>query len=833
MAIKVQGQTVVGDDRKGSFQVTNPGQFTTAQRDALTPVTGDTIFNIDESALQIWDGTEWGSAGGADSGLDPAINSVTLTENEVGEPRFTNQTFTSTAEMFQEGVPVSTKSIKGKVTAQFATFPATKPITSESVSTSVTNDGNTTINGNTDMNSNYQGWGAVSFNAVDPTTENIRAFMYSPEGSGNSNDDMYENAAGDLLQYSTYKLNVNGSQEHLRVTSLQENRAGTHLNLWSKSDTVKGSFALTGSQGIFEGNPRRSSEAFYSTDAYNYKLTGGTSNMQIVRTNKSDGSSAGTMYWASMNSSGGGEFAFETLSDRIFVIARASNSNNLWYKELTDAYSASLDASWATGSSSIGPDGSIQNFKRNEMGNSIVHKNKVFLTSNPGQIYKFTPGNTSPQSVARPATPNGYRSGYVTLWEDPFGLLVLRMQCFVGDSSDAAYFYYSSNNEGATWVADYYPSETSGKQAEYYVPDTYLYGRRQQSYENYSGSARQKKVYTIRTQTVTVTDGEDLALLNVGDYVKAPGVSDQFEYAKIQTITSNGDGTTDIVVNGFRDFAVDDTIEATASTGSASSTRFLVIDASGTVTTTQVADPGFTEIGPSTTVPITFPSTFPTGKSPDEELPSGTTIQTYVKAENTSGSSEAISNVLLPDTNEIIQQFGLSAFSIDTTTSNQINWYNDSQEDISNTPNNSADVLWRSLYPWQNKTITKSQQGFFCDLQKNNINHYITFTFSGVDLNDKILEIYVYNTKGSAQYNYYSRVDSLVGCSVYNNEELNFQTIGSATKVHRLVIEDNDECTVRVGLRSNDTNGQSGEYTSICAYRLTDILGNEITTVYP
>ena len=283
------------------------------------------------------------------------------------------------------------------------------------------------------------------------------------------------------------------------------------------------------------------------------------------------------------------------------------------------------------------------------MSNCIVHKNEVFLAGQSAQIFKFTPGNTSPQAVSRPATPNGYRGGAVTLWEDPFGLLVLRLSCYVGTSgSDAGYFYYSSNNSGATWVADYYPSETNGKQIEYYVPDTYLHGRRQQSYENNSGNTKQKRVYTIRTQTVTVTDGEDLALLNVGDYVKAPGVSDQFEYARIQTITSNGDGTTDIVVNGFRDFAVGDTIEATSSTGIASSVRFLVINATGAVTSTQVSDPGFTELGPGLTQQISFPATFPTGNTPDVELPAGTTLQVEVEATNSVASDTFPSNIITP-----------------------------------------------------------------------------------------------------------------------------------------------------------------------------------------
>ena len=64
MAIKVNGTTVVNNERKGTFEVSNPGQFTTAERDALSPVSGDMIFNTDEASLQIYDGTDWVAAGG-------------------------------------------------------------------------------------------------------------------------------------------------------------------------------------------------------------------------------------------------------------------------------------------------------------------------------------------------------------------------------------------------------------------------------------------------------------------------------------------------------------------------------------------------------------------------------------------------------------------------------------------------------------------------------------------------------------------------------------------------------------------------------------------------
>lgn len=71
MAIKINSNTVIDNNRKGTFQVTNPGQFTTAQRDALSPTSGDLIFNTNESKIEMYNGTEWESVGA--TGPDGAL----------------------------------------------------------------------------------------------------------------------------------------------------------------------------------------------------------------------------------------------------------------------------------------------------------------------------------------------------------------------------------------------------------------------------------------------------------------------------------------------------------------------------------------------------------------------------------------------------------------------------------------------------------------------------------------------------------------------------------------------------------------------------------------
>lgn len=62
MSIKVNGNEVIANDRKGSFQGVNPGVYTTATRPS-TPSAGDLIFDTDEGSLFLYDGTDWQKAG--------------------------------------------------------------------------------------------------------------------------------------------------------------------------------------------------------------------------------------------------------------------------------------------------------------------------------------------------------------------------------------------------------------------------------------------------------------------------------------------------------------------------------------------------------------------------------------------------------------------------------------------------------------------------------------------------------------------------------------------------------------------------------------------------
>jgi hypothetical protein len=75
---------------------------------------------------------------------------------------------------------------------------------------------------------------------------------------------------------------------------------------------------------------------------------------------------------------------------------------------------------------------------------------------------------------------------------------------------------------------------------------------------------------------------------------------------------------------------------------------FTVMDNSGNISDLSVEDPGYTTMIGDPTYTTTFPSVFPSGQTPDVELPPGTKYQVEVVATNTLGSDNAFSNEVMP-----------------------------------------------------------------------------------------------------------------------------------------------------------------------------------------
>ena len=243
-------------------------------------------------------------------------------------------------------------------------------------------------------------------------------------------------------------------------------------------------------------------------------------------------------------------------------------------------------------------------------------------------------------------TPSYYYSGSTLEVDEKNRLIIGVVEYLSGNSGSQRKKYYTTNNKGVTWTPVYFDDTNLSSD---FQAGIYSFGYRAAFDKNdVNDYYMQGKRYDLGYQDLTVTDGADLAELNVGDVVKITGVTDPNLYSKIRAITDNGNGTHIIRIGGGPDAVVGDTIEAIAPTGTATSTRYLVIDATGTVTTHQASDPGFTQLGPGLTQQITFPATFPTGNTPDAELAAGTTLQVEVEATNSVASDTYPSNIITP-----------------------------------------------------------------------------------------------------------------------------------------------------------------------------------------
>ena len=82
--------------------------------------------------------------------------------------------------------------------------------------------------------------------------------------------------------------------------------------------------------------------------------------------------------------------------------------------------------------------------------------------------------------------------------------------------------------------------------------------------------------------------------------------------------------------------------------GGSQATLYAVLSGAGAVTDLTSSDPGFVNLGYGVDNTITFPGTFPSGNTPDVELPAGTTIQATVEFTNSQGTVTADSNTLTP-----------------------------------------------------------------------------------------------------------------------------------------------------------------------------------------
>jgi hypothetical protein len=270
----------------------------------------------------------------------------------------------------------------------------------------------------------------------------------------------------------------------------------------------------------------------------------------------------------------------------------------------------------------------------------FVHKNTIFMVASR-YLWKYNGSSWTKLS--------GWTNDYVYgTWHDDTYM-------YVQYNSSSQTTWYRSNNLGVTWVQDYTGSGTGHYGPSNWAPiggSDGLGGARLRAlgWDFYMGNYNSNWGYSFHSRqinqvVVTFASNSQLATINAGDFMRVNGETDIREYGIVTNVNTNN---STITLNMNTNPTAGQTMETLASIGSSSATKYLVISSTGNVTGYQGSDPGFVEISPGTAIDLTFPATFPSGNSPDDEFAAGTVMQVSGKATNVSASDTFTSNQVTP-----------------------------------------------------------------------------------------------------------------------------------------------------------------------------------------
>ena len=273
---------------------------------------------------------------------------------------------------------------------------------------------------------------------------------------------------------------------------------------------------------------------------------------------------------------------------------------------------------------------------------AFVHKNELFYVANQ-QMFKYSLSNNNFTQMSNLGT-SGNTS--IQSWYHDSNYLYVQTQF----TSSSTPYWYRSNNLGVTWTPWWYgqPSSIdlgdfrSKKGCNFLEALGHSFWAGRESGGSYNYEIQYKET---NRQTLTFASNSQLANINAGDYVRIVGTTDPKEYGYVRYVTV---ASNEMSININTSVAVGDQLETLATTGTQSSTKFLVIGATGNISGFQGADPGFVTQSTATDIDLTFPSTFASGNAPDDELAAGTVMQVTAKATNTSGSNTFNSNQVTP-----------------------------------------------------------------------------------------------------------------------------------------------------------------------------------------
>lgn len=600
---------------------------TTAPTDPnTTDLWSDTSESATEPLLKTWTGSAWVTVGASlPSEYTGVINNVTLTENDPTGDRFTSQTFDVAIDMLREGNPFTQKGLKGEVTASFAQYPAYEPVASNSVTYAANNQAPSVGN----QMSNAYGQGPVAYGPINATGY---GYVWLEHYDGGNPSSLYVRTSPDISNWpgtgaiAATKSVANLSQtrygQYFEPTSASPNgyylfyNDFNDLNPNASSETVVGAATvspsgdITGFTGITRlGKTFKHNNQFYYLDG----------SMRVCRSDIPIGNDASEVRSGTI-SYYGKNVAPIGINNGYFVWCFWMSSGDLYWASLPVDFTAGQTPSY----------------------NVIMYNdtNDIVTANTAGGYFWFVKNRTLFRSSNGSSWSNLGELGDTGAGEYKY----IRDIRENPDTGDVELYYYlngnsyiiSSNNGGGSWQPVWNYSGATGENLMHFNSNMIL---------KKGGATRYLKAWPWGTQTVTLSgQGADYSSLNVNDTIHPQNNYDANAYGRITAISGNN-----ITIDSGYIYQAGDVIEGFNPISSGVSTRFLVIDATGAVSGTVGADPGYVNVGPNTSQTLTFPATFPSGDTPDDELPAGTTIKVSAQATNSVGSTEfGPSNIVTP-----------------------------------------------------------------------------------------------------------------------------------------------------------------------------------------
>ena len=540
----------------------------------------------------------------------PVISAVALSEDNSGGSRFTSESFTVASTMVNDGTPISSKSLKATVTANFLQYPSTDSVSSNSSST--TNGAAFSYN-QPGTNSQYYPYNITKW--INETLGKVGYTAFVQSSSRNyfytSIDGTNWTSAGDVQNTGSYYGATRWSNYKLVAT-----RGASPIMTWSENNPTAAGVQLLNSVGFDLG-----------ADA-NYAYAYDNSNRRLVRWTHSNGViDTSSISYTQIN---GGPGFYNSPG------VATGNGITLIANILPSPYSCRIYRFTNSDFSSTATITSNVNFDSvfyNQNCKWLLFEGGYFWVNWNGNVYRSSDGVG--WTLISPLNPNS------SSWPPAEWVYENNAIYAVEYAASNSYRVVRSNNFGATWTV------VSGNTSTHQSPASFVYGFGKYLIGGYTpGSAYASNLWVSNqfvSQTVTLNSTTGLSSFNVGDSIRLEGQTDGYYYGHITNISG-----TSVTIRSSYEFQFGDVIEGLASTGNASSSKYIVMNTQGNVSALTSTDPGFVSFGPGTSHSITFPATLSTGGAPDTELPSGTSLQVTVRATNSVGTDDYTSNSVTP-----------------------------------------------------------------------------------------------------------------------------------------------------------------------------------------